>query len=641
MQDEERIKKLEARLKYYQEAHREILDILNSTAEQGDFYPEHGRFTDKEDVLRDSASRIKRIAPFQYLGFWLVDESTHDFYLAHQVPEDSAVFLGQEFSRLTDQGLITLAISGEKPVFASSSRGNERLMIQVIATSSRVRGIFMGSLRYRDNLPDATIPLIMILCYSCASSLEALELYSLLRKKNQALQERENRLANVMTAINEGIWDWHLPSGKLYFDDRYYTMAGYQPGEFPSTLEEFRKRVHPDDYPKLQLAIDQHFSGEKKQLDWVFRFLKKDGNWLWTRGRGKAIQRDEQGVPLRMVGTHTDISDRMEAEQNMLDSQKRYRMLSELTMEGIIIHKQGIVRDVNKAAVRILGYSRKEILGRDIVTLAFNSEDHGLIRENIQKEHAGPYVARGIRKDGSWFYAEIEARNFRDGNEELRVGAIRDITERKKAEQALIQSHERLETVLNSIQAMVYIVDLDNHEIIFCNEYARQEFGEIVGRRCWEVIQTDQTGPCRFCNFSGLLREDGSPGQAVSREIKDQRTGKWYDCRARAIHWTDGRIVRLQIASDITQRKLDQERLNRINTQLEKALAEKDKFFSIIAHDLKSPMSGLLSLSGMMAEDSGKWTAHEMQEAGTSLHKSAKNLFALLENLLQWSRMQR
>ncbi|WP_158269627.1 PAS domain S-box protein [Desulfonatronum sp. SC1] len=207
---------------------------------------------------------------------------------------------------------------------------------------------------------------------------------------------------------------------------------------------------------------------------------------------------------------------RKKIEKDLQESEERYRLLSDLTMEGVVLHKGGIVRDVNVAMEKSLGYGREELLGKNLLELIIHEEDRENVRENIVKDYAAPYIVRCVKKNGEVIFTEIEARNFEAQGELLRVAAIRDVTERKKGENALLESRERL----------------------------RQ------------------------------------------------------------------------------------------------ALAEKDRFFSIIAHDLKSPMSGLLSLSRMFAEDAENWTLKELREISGNLHKSAERVFDLLENLLEWARMQ-
>jgi PAS domain S-box-containing protein len=138
------------------------------------------------------------------------------------------------------------------------------------------------------------------------------------KKTEQALKESEERLDLAMAVKNEGIWDWNLLTNETYFDKRYYTMAGYRPNEFPHSFNSWAELVHEEDLPKAQQAIDAYLKGKSDQFDIEFRFKKKDGQWMWINGKGKVYERDETGKPVRMIGTHTDITDRKQAEAEIL-----------------------------------------------------------------------------------------------------------------------------------------------------------------------------------------------------------------------------------------------------------------------------------------------------------------------------------
>jgi PAS domain S-box-containing protein len=147
-------------------------------------------------------------------------------------------------------------------------------------------------------------------------------------RTEELLKSSEERYELAMLAVNEGIWDWHVRDNKVYFDRRYYTLAGYEPNEFPPEVEQWLARIHPDDRESCQKAVDAHFRRETEVFDIDFRFLKKDGGWMWLRGRGRVVSRDGQGKVLRMVGTHTDISLQKRAEE-------QYRSLNESLEERI------------------------------------------------------------------------------------------------------------------------------------------------------------------------------------------------------------------------------------------------------------------------------------------------------------------
>ncbi len=136
-----------------------------------------------------------------------------------------------------------------------------------------------------------------------------------------ALRESEETLSIFSLVTNDGLWDWDLKTNEVIFDPRYYTMAGYEVDEFPYELEEFRKRVHPDDVEKVFRQAEAHLQGEIDRFNVEFRFLTKDGHWLWIMGRGKITEQDENGNPLRFVGTHTDISAQKAIEEKLNEYQ--------------------------------------------------------------------------------------------------------------------------------------------------------------------------------------------------------------------------------------------------------------------------------------------------------------------------------
>ena len=138
-----------------------------------------------------------------------------------------------------------------------------------------------------------------------------------LQDVESALRESEENLSRFSLLTNDGIWDWDLKTDSVHFDPLYYTMAGYEVNEFPHLLEEFRKRVHPDDVEKVFGNAEDHLSGKIERFSIAFRFLRKDGSWLWVMGRGKITEQDENGNPLRFIGTHTDISAQKDIEEKL------------------------------------------------------------------------------------------------------------------------------------------------------------------------------------------------------------------------------------------------------------------------------------------------------------------------------------
>lgn len=129
-----------------------------------------------------------------------------------------------------------------------------------------------------------------------------------IKAAQQALSESELRLQRVLEGSNDGFWDRHIPSGTTTFSPRWATMLGYDSSEIVSNVTSWEKLVHPDDLPMCRRIIAEHLSGERDRYEAVYRMRHKAGHWLWILARGKAYEWDEDGRPLRMAGTHTDVT---------------------------------------------------------------------------------------------------------------------------------------------------------------------------------------------------------------------------------------------------------------------------------------------------------------------------------------------
>ncbi len=117
-------------------------------------------------------------------------------------------------------------------------------------------------------------------------------------------------------------------------------------------------------------------------------------------------------------------------------------------------------------------------------------------------------------------------------------------------------------SILDRLDALVYVADMQTYELLYLNEYGRAIWGQYQGKACWQLLQSEQQGPCRFCSNAQLVDPDGRPAGVHVWEFQNTANGRWYQCRDQAIPWTDGRLVRLEIATDITERKRMEQQLH-------------------------------------------------------------------------------
>ena len=131
----------------------------------------------------------------------------------------------------------------------------------------------------------------------------------------EELRKSQERLDLAMSVENVGLWDWDLRTNETFFDDRYFTMAGYRPKEFPQTFKGWADRVHPDDLEATSGLIRNFLGSESESYVAEFRFRTKQGDWMWIKGKGQIVERGDDGTPLRLIGTHTDITERKKFEE--------------------------------------------------------------------------------------------------------------------------------------------------------------------------------------------------------------------------------------------------------------------------------------------------------------------------------------
>ena len=140
--------------------------------------------------------------------------------------------------------------------------------------------------------------------------------------------------------------------------------------------------------------------------------------------------------------------------------------------------------------------------------------------------------------------------------EDLLVASRVEMEVGKRIQHDLELSRRRLEAVLDSMDAMVYVADMKSFEILFLNDFGKRLFGvPATEKKCYEVLQDGMQGPCPFCTNDHLVDSEGKASGIIHWEHQNTVTGRWFDCRDQAIHWTDGKLVRMEIATDITERK--------------------------------------------------------------------------------------
>lgn len=278
------------------------------------------------------------------------------------------------------------------------------------------------------------------------------------KRAENALRQNEERLRLALEGASDGIWDWDFNTGQTYFSPRYYTMLGYEPDEFPANLENWRALLHPDDLPGAEADIQAYIQGKGESYATEFRCRTKDGGWRWILGRGKVVEQDAQGRPLRLAGSHTDITDRKEVENRLRLTQFAVEHASDAVFW---FDHAGCFSYVNEQACRMLGYGRDEL-----ARMCIPDVDVNIGVEKIQSVIAA-LVGQGSirletelrRKDGGLVPVEISGQHITFDGQEHMVAHVRDVSARRIAEDALRVEKHFSDALINSLPGVFYLFD--------------------------------------------------------------------------------------------------------------------------------------------------------------------------------------
>lgn len=178
-----------------------------------------------------------------------------------------------------------------------------------------------------------------------------------------SLRRSEERWKFALEGAGDGVWDWDITSDTIIFSKRWYEIQGFDEGTIGPSAKDWEALVHPDDLPVAMQALQEHFEGKKSNFSCEHRVRCKNGEYKWILGRGMVVARDAEGKPLRAIGTHSDISERKQAEQALHRLSLEQQAMLDNELVGIIKARDRHILWCNKAMNRIFGYEANELIG--------------------------------------------------------------------------------------------------------------------------------------------------------------------------------------------------------------------------------------------------------------------------------------
>jgi PAS domain S-box-containing protein len=477
------------------------------------------------------------------------------------------------------------------------------------------------------------------------------------RRTEAALGASEQRLTLAIQGMSVGVWDWNIADDTLYWSDRFKEMLGL-PSDFVSAYNDFESRLHPDDRDRTTAAAFAHVE-RKEPYDVEYRLRKADGDYVWIHAMGQAAW-DSAGKPLRMVGSVDDITSRKRAEE-------RFRQVVESApIAMVMVDKSGHIVLVNRRTEKLFGYAGNEMLGQKIELLmptAHRNQHQG----HINRYFVSPAVLDpseramgagrelyGLRKDGSEFPVEIGLTPIHTDDGIMVLGAVVDLSERKRAE-------ERFRQVVEFAPTAMVMMDRSGR-IALVNRQTEQLFGytssELLGQKIERLMPATERGQHKGhidrYFFSPAVLDPSERAMGAGRKLHGLRKdGSEFPVEIGLTPIrTDEGIMVLGAVVDITVRQLVDKERREFNERLEQQVAQRtaqletankelDDFAFAASHDLKAPLRVIDNASKWLEEDLAPYLKDETLENMRLLRGRVARLEKLLDDLLQFSRAGR
>lgn len=289
------------------------------------------------------------------------------------------------------------------------------------------------------------------------------------RKKNeQALKASQELWQFALEGAGDGVWEFNFQTQEVFFSKQYKLMLGYKEDEFKNESSEWLNRIHPDD---LQIINETDKEYEDKKIvnhQREYRIKHKNGNYIWILDRGMIISYTDDGKPMRIIGTHTDITERKLSEQALKIKEEKYRsILANMNLGLLEVDNDDVIQYANQSFCSIAGYQVDELVGHKASDLLLSSDHKEVIKSKSNKRKEGISDAYELplkNKNGElkWLLISGAPRYNDNGDLVGTVGIHLDITEQKQLEIDLTNARDAAQA---SAQAKELFLANMSHEI--------------------------------------------------------------------------------------------------------------------------------------------------------------------------------
>jgi PAS domain S-box-containing protein len=356
-----------------------------------------------------------------------------------------------------------------------------------------------------------------------------------LLKADKKLKEEHRRLWNIIDATQVGTWEWYLSTDRLIYSRGWAEMIGYDLDELGPINRNTRDQfVHPEDLASSNDILQEYLSTQQGIYECRIRMRHKQGHWIWVLDRGQIMTRDDEGNPLSVFGTHTDITAQVTAGEQLVLRERRFKALIENSEDAIaILDSSGKPNFVSGSIQRLLGYSEAEALEMNLNSLVHPEDFEELERRRLSAlEYPGMpmtgMMSRFCHKDGSWRYLSVTITNMlHDPVINGIIINLKDVTEEIQASERLVRREKLFRTLAQDGADLVCIVDLEGTYHYLSPNYVSflgLSIEELLGKNSLQFIHEEDL-PRITVEFSDILTAKQIKSSPFRFKHKD---GTWH-----------------------------------------------------------------------------------------------------------------
>ncbi|MFN8375578.1 MAG: PAS domain S-box protein [Anaerolineae bacterium] len=486
-------------------------------------------------------------------------------------------------------------------------------------------------------------------------ALYALATGSLLARKltEIALRESEERYRLIAENVSDVIIKLS-PSAEFTFATPSFTnLLGYPLNEVIGT--DGFKLVHPDDAPQVLAIMNTSVASAGLHFTLTERLRHKDGHYVWVEVTNTNIYHPDTRTLVEMVGVLRDITERKQAEEALREREERLRVLFETSPDAIcLVRLDGSLLDINPAGLVLGGFTREQVIGKHFRELNLYSKPYlQQVEEGLSLTRSGgsrmaEYEVTTAR--GDLVVIESVTHPITINGELMQLAVIRDITDRRKAEEHLRQSETRYRTTVATMYEGVVVQGIDG-AIQLCNAAAERILGltvdQMMGRTSvdprWRAVHEDGSPFPGETHPAMVTLHTGQPQSNVLMGIhKPDDTLSWILINSQPL-LAAGQSQPYAVVTtfaDITERQQAEAALRQALAQ-EKELGElKSRFVSMASHEFRTPLAAILAAAETLKAYREKMTPTQIESRLEKIRSQVLHMKDIMEDVLQLARIQ-